>query len=236
MNVPHFRIGIVSLAALLLAACNFEVPNTGPMRDEPIQIGAANVERANIELDVGAGELKLGGGAAKILEGRFQYNVDRAKPLVKSSINGANATITIRQPQHVRLGGNQRYLWDLQLNDGLLLDLALNCGAGQARLNLGSLHLRHVEVHMGAGQVDLDLRGKPTRDYDVKISGGVGQANVQLPRDTGIWAEAHGGLGSINVIGLEKHGDHWENDLYDKSKVNVRLEVNGGIGEIRITS
>jgi len=70
----------------------------------------------------------------------------------------------------------------------------------------------------------------------VKISGGVGQANVKLPRDVGIWAEAHGGIGSITVRGLEKHGDHWENDLYDKAKVNVRLEVAGGIGEIRITS
>jgi hypothetical protein len=38
------------------------------------------------------------------------------------------------------------------------------------------------------------------------------------------------------VTGLEKHGDHWENDLYDKAKVNVRIEVNGGIGEIRLMS
>ena len=234
MSVPHFRIGMVALAAILLTACDMETRATGPTRDEPIEIGGDGVERANVELNMGAGEMKLGGGASKILEGRFEYNVDVLKPLVKSSINGSHATITIRQPEHVTLRGNQRYLWDLQLNDRLLLDLALNCGAGQARLNLGSLHLRHIEVHMGAGQVDLDLRGKPTRDYDVKISGVVGQATVQLPEDTGIWAEAHGGIGSINVSGLDKHGDHWENDLYDKAKVNVRLEVNGGIGEIRI--
>jgi hypothetical protein len=234
MKVPHFRAGMVVLAAILLTACDVDNRAAGPTRDEPIEIGGDNVERANVELDMGAGELTLRGGAAKVLEGRFEYNVDAWKPLVKSSINGAHATITIRQPEHVRLGGNQRYVWDLQLNDRLLLDLALNCGAGQARLDLGSLHLRHIEVHMGAGQVDLDLRGKPTRDYDVKISGGVGQATVRLPEDTGIWAAAHGGIGSITVTGLEKHGDHWENDLYDKAKVNVRLEVNGGIGEIRI--
>lgn len=234
MKAPHFRAGAVVLGAILLTACDVENRATGPTRDEPIEIGGDNVERANVELDMGAGELTLRGGAAKVLEGRFEYNVEASKPLVKSSINGSHATITIRQPEHVRLGGNQRYLWDLQLNDRLLLDLALNCGAGQARLDLGSLHLRHIEVHMGAGQVDLDLRGKPTRDYDVKISGGVGQATVRLPEDTGIWAAAHGGIGSITVTGLEKHGDHWENELYDKAKVNVRLEVNGGIGEIRI--
>ena len=236
MSVPHFRIGMVALAAILLTACDVETRATGPTRDEPIAIGGDGVERANVELDMGAGEMTLRGGASKILEGRFEYNVDAWKPRVKSSINGSDATITIRQPEHVNMHGNQRYLWDLQFNDRLLLDLALNCGAGKAQLDLGSLHLRHVEVHIGAGKVDLDLRGKPTRDYDVKITGGVGEVSVQLPQDVGIWAEAHGGLGKIDVSGLEKHGDHWENDLYDKAKVNVRVEVAGGIGKIRIMS
>jgi hypothetical protein len=78
------------------------------------------------------------------------------------------------------------------------------------------------------------LRGHPTRDYDVEGSGGVGQATVHLPQEVGIRAEAHGGLGSINVTGLEKTGDHYENSLYDKAKVNLRLKVEGGIGQINI--
>lgn len=36
------------------------------------------------------------------------------------------------------------------------------------------------------------------------------------------------------MTGLEKRGDHYENDLYDKAKVNLRLTVRGGIGEIDI--
>ncbi len=183
---------------------------------------------------MGAGEMKLRGGAQKLLEGRFEYNVAAGKPTVRQSVSGSHATVTIQEPQNVRLGGNRRYLWDLELNDSVLLDLALNCGAGEARLALGELDLRSVDVHMGAGEVDLDLRGHPTRDYDVNISGGVGQATVRLPQAVGVHAEAHGGLGSINVSGLEKRGDYYENDLYDKAKVNVRLKVEGGVGEIRI--
>ena len=87
---------------------------------------------------------------------------------------------------------------------------------------------------MGAGQVELDLRGTPSRDYDVHIAGGVGQATVHLPQGVGIWAEAHGGIGSITVTGLQKRGDHWENDLYDKSSVSVRLRIEGGIGQIQL--
>ena len=156
------------------------------------------------------------------------------KPKVYSSTAGQYATVTIREPEHVRMGGNRRYRWDLTLNDNVLMDLTLNCGAGQARLDLGKLDLRTVTVHMGAGQVDLDLRGHPKRDYDVTVSGGVGQATIRLPSGVGVRAEAHGGLGSIDVSGLEKHGDHYENSLYDNADANIRLKVEGGIGEIRI--
>jgi hypothetical protein len=151
-------------------------------------------------------------------------------------VNGSHATVTIRQPKGVHGGGGRtKYRWDLNLNDHVLTDLTINCGAGQATLELGSVMLRSLGIHMGAGQVRLNLDGTPTHDYDVKIEGGVGQAEIRLPRGVGVYATAHGGIGSVNVTGLEKKGDHWENDLYNKSKVTVRVEVNGGIGEIRIS-
>ncbi len=204
------------------------------MRQDPVSIDKNGAERANIEFDMGAGELTLRGGAQKLLDGHFEYNVPEWKPKVTVSENGSSATITIREPEHVRLGGNQRYRWDLALNNQLLMDVGIHCGAGEARLDLGDLNLRSLSAHMGAGQVDLDLRGHPTRDYDVDISGGVGQATVHLPEGVGVYAEAHGGIGSINVSGLDKRGDHYENSLYDNAKVNVRLKVQGGVGEIRI--
>ncbi len=228
--------GIVAVATsfLWLGACGFDDVVTGPERSEPISLDAGNAERANIELNMGAGQMNIGGGAAKLVDGHFEYNVDAWKPVVTSSINGASATVTIKQPSGMR-GGKKHYVWDLQLSDRLLTDLRVNCGAGQAKLDLGSLLLRSLTVHMGAGQVQLDLSGQPKHDYEVKVDGGVGQTEIRLPRGVGIWAQAHKGIGSVNVTGLEKQGDHWENDLYNKAKVTVTLMVNGGIGEIRIT-
>jgi hypothetical protein len=234
MMTARTGIFVVTLGSLVLGGCGFEHVATGPERNDVISLDGGKAERANIELDMGAGQMKIGGGATKLLEGHFEYNVDAWKPLVTSSANGAHATVTIKQPDRMRGGGRTHYVWDLDLNDHVLTDLTLNCGAGQAQLKLGTLTLRSLEVHMGAGQVQLDLRGEPTHDYEVKINGGVGQAEVQLPQGVGIWAEAHGGIGSINITGMEKHGDHWENDLYGKAKVQVKVQVNGGIGEIRI--
>jgi hypothetical protein len=222
------------IGCFCLSGCDFDRIATGPERSDDIHLDGAGIEKANVELNVGAGQMNVGGGAEKMLEGTFTYNVDAWKPIVTSTTNGTHAAVTIKQPSSGRGGGRTKYSWDLSLNDKILTDLTVNCGAGQARLRLGSLTLRSLEVHMGAGQVQLDLRGQPTHDYEVKIEGGVGQADIHLPKDVGVWAQAHGGIGSVNVTGLEKHGDHWENDLYDKAKVTVRLVVNGGIGEIKI--
>jgi hypothetical protein len=233
-------LGLAVLATgslLLLSGCGLDSQETlGPMVDQPVSIEAGTADRANVELNMRAGELRLSGGASKLLEGTLEYNLVRYKPQVTSSKNGVHATVTVRQPEggSTNWGGKARNTWDLQLADKTLLDLSVNCGAGQAKLNLGDVLLRSLQVQIGVGQVDLDLSGQPRRDYEVNIHGGIGQASVHLPTGVGIFATAHGGIGSINVTGLQKDGDHWQNDLYDKAKVNVKIEVNGGIGEIRL--
>jgi hypothetical protein len=237
----HMNTGIIPMLAvsglLALTACDFERSITaGPMVSDPVSIDGGKADRANIELNIGAGKLTLRGGAGKLLEGTLDYNVPSWKPQITSSLNGDHSTVTIRQPDSggSSLGGKLRNDWDLQVADKTLLDLTVNCGAGEAHLNLRNVLLRDLHVQMGAGQLDLDLTGTPQRDYEVDIQGGVGQAKVHLPEGVGIWASAQGGIGSIQVTGLTKHGDHWENDLYDKAKVNVRIKVEGGIGDIHL--
>jgi hypothetical protein len=232
---PLFSCAAVA-SILLVAGCN--PPHhvaTGPTRHDPLDIELGKAERANIELNVGAGELNAKAGTDKLVSGTFTYNVDELKPIVESSTNGSHSIITIREPNRGHMNmGHVENTWDLNLNDHVLWDVTVNCGAGQARLDLGALNLRSLAVHLGVGQVDLNLEGAPKRDYDVNISGGVGQATVRLPKNVGISAEAHGGIGSIDVTGLEKKGDHYENGLYDKAKVNLHVKVQGGIGEIRL--
>jgi hypothetical protein len=183
---------------------------------------------------MGAGEMRLRGGASKLLDGRFEYNVADWKPQVTTSDTNQVAAVTIKQSGNHRMGGNGKNLWNLALNNKVPLDLKIELGAGEALLYLGSLNLRTLDVSMGAGKVDADLRGTPAQSYDVHIKGGVGQAKVQLPTGVGIRAEAHGGFGSIDVSGLEKKGDYYENALYNTAKVNVRVTVEGGIGEIQL--
>lgn len=220
--------------ALLLAACNIQ-HNAGPVQYESQTLDAQGAESVHVALHMGAGQLKVTDGAQQLARADFSYNVPAWKPEVRYTKGGNRGTLTIQQPKDTGASfGNTRYNWDLQLNNKIPMDLEIHFGAGEARLDVGSLDLRGVEIHMGVGQVDLDLRGRPKKSYDVRINGGVGQATVRVPSDAGVYAEAHGGIGSITVRGLQKVGDHWESEGYLRADNKIRVEAHGGIGEIKI--
>jgi hypothetical protein len=87
---------------------------------------------------------------------------------------------------------------------------------------------------MGAGELKLDLNGFWDNDLDARVSGGVGEATVRLPRDVGVRVKARGGIGEIKVQGLQERDGYYVNDAYEKQGVRLRLDISGGIGQINI--
>jgi hypothetical protein len=227
------RILLVPLAAACVAGCVVETVS-GPARRESRVIPRDTSETARVDLRMGAGELRVNGGAEDLMNAVFNYNVSAWRPEVRYRSFAGRADLTVRQPEGSRHFGNSKYDWDLRLNDEIPMDLLVHFGAGEARLNLGSLNLRGIQVDMGVGEINLDLRGTPRRDYEVRIRGGVGEATVHLPPDAGIYAIAQGGIGDIKVRGLRQEGRHWVNDLYGSAKTQIRVDVRGGIGAINL--
>ncbi len=222
-------------ALLALTGCVIEGGHAGPVQYSSESVEMDDSDSVRVDLHMGAGDLRVTDGGAKLMRADFAYSVPSWKPEVRYTRSGKQGSLTIEQPgkNHTTLG-NTKYSWELQLNRKVPVDLTLNFGAGQARLDLGSLQLRGVEIHMGVGQLDLDLRGMPKHSYNVAIHGGIGEATVRLSADTAIYAEAHGGIGSINVRGMRQEDGHWISPSYDRAGSKVRLEINGGIGQINV--
>jgi hypothetical protein len=228
-------LALVLIAGLVIIGCDVENVEGGEVRTEEVSFNPEKVDAAAIELQLGAGELNVKGGGSKLAEGQLDYNLASWKPIIHQTTAGRFARLRIEQPESHQVPHQVKYIWNLQLSKTVPISFSVKCGAGQANLQIGDVRLRSVGVEIGAGQVDLDLRGgNPKDDFDVTVHGGVGQATVYLPAGIGIRAEAHGGIGSINVSGLSKRGGYWENDEYGRTKANLHLTVNGGIGEIRI--
>jgi hypothetical protein len=100
---------------------------------------------------------------------------------------------------------------------------------------LRDIDVTRFNLDIGAGQVDLDLTGDRKSDLNADVEGGVGQANIRLPRKIGVIVNASGGIGTIDAHGLKRDGDAYTNDAYGKTPVTIHLKVEGGVGTINLT-
>lgn len=232
------RILPIAVALAVTTGCVHISDHAGPIKTTTIGVDGAKAEVVRTEIHMSAGELRVEGGASRLAEGEFRYNGPFGRPTMRYDDSSFRGTLVIgtRSKEHngIRLGNDITNEWKIKLNDKVPMEFELHMGAGEGRLNLSTFDLRRVEVHMGVGELRLDLRGKPTRDYDVEVHGGIGEATIYLPKDVGIAANAKGGIGSIHASNLREDGHRYVNDLYGKSKVNVRLDVRGGIGQINL--
>jgi hypothetical protein len=218
--------------ALCLTGCVIERP--GPTQHDSQTIDRDNSELVRVNLDMGAGTLRVAGGTEKLAAADFQYNVASWKPEVRYSTAAGQGSLSIRQPGHSGAVGNTKYEWDLRLNDGVPLEIEAHLGAGEAHLDLGDLTLRGLQVQMGAGELNLDLRGSPKKSYEVRVQGGVGEATIRLPSTVGVEAEAMGGIGEVTAPGLHRDGNRYFNDASSSSNVTIHLDIQGGVGAIHL--
>lgn len=223
--------GAIVAGTLLVSACVWSGAETGPLEHEHTVINLERPQLTRVRLMMGSGELEVNGGATSLADADFLYNVPAWKPDVAYH----PGALTISHPSgSLGFRGNTKNHWRIGLNDGVPVEVVARLGAGEARLTLGSLDLRRVELNLGAGEADVDLRGTPKTSYSVSLHGGVGEARVHLPSHVAISANASGGIGSINVRGLEKRNGRWINARADDSPVLIELDIHGGIGEISI--
>jgi hypothetical protein len=219
---------------LFVAAC--QTQQVGDLQRESVAIQPENAEFVRAHLMMGAGELKVSGAADALMEADFSYNVADWEPKVDYDVTGDTGELTVEQGsgEGVPLGGDARNEWDLRFNDDVPIDLVVDMGAGESDLDLDSLDLTGLTLHMGAGKTTVDLTGDYSRSFDASIEGGVGEATVLLPSEVGARVTAEGGLGKINAEGFQREGDSYVNDVYGDSDVNLEVEVHGGVGEINL--
>ena len=222
------------ISALLLAGCGSR-QRVGALQTESKSVELGDAESVRVEIDLGAGDLEVTGGAEKLLEADFYYNVARLKPEVAYT----EGTLVVRQP-NVKgfpvLRDSAGYLneWGLHLYDEVPMDLSLDIGAGASDLQLAGLSLTRLDVNLGAGESTIDLSGDWAHDLNVTIDAGAADIRVRLPREVGARGEVEAGVGTIKAPGLIKDGDVYTNAAYGASDVTLHVNVKAGIGRIKL--
>jgi hypothetical protein len=234
MNTRLLWIGLVLVGALLLAGCNSDL-SVGALRTESQSVELRDDPSVRVEINLGAGDLALTGGAKKLLEADFTYNVARLKPEVKYT----DGKLVVRQPDakglpNLRSLTDFRNEWDLRLQDETPMDLRVEMGAGSSKLQLSGLPLTGLNVTLGAGTSTLDLSGDWMRDLDVAIDSGAANVSVRLPKDVGVRVEVDAGPTLVDAPGLTQDGNVYTNAAYGVSAVTLQVNMQAGIGRINL--
>src|SRR5512142_3334335 len=129
MKTNHLLIAFV-LAAALLAGCGSRA-RVGELRSEAQSVELRNAKSVDVNINMGAGNLTVNAGSAKLLEADFTYNVAKLKPEVEYT----DGTLVVRQPEVNGMPALQgiadfRNEWGLRLYDGVPMDLRVDVGAG----------------------------------------------------------------------------------------------------------
>jgi N-terminal domain of toast_rack, DUF2154 len=231
-NVMKTGLLLLTIALIAGAAC----VRVGEMKEKTVVTPLENADSAELDLRIGAGELKIQPGATDaLMSGYFKYNVKRWEPEITYRKSGSKGYLRIEQHKSSGITlGNTRNLWDLQVNNKIPLDLQLNLGAGEANLDLNGLQVKSLEIHMGVGSLSLDLSADRTANLEGSIHGGVGSGTILLPKTTGVRVRVDGGIGSVNTSGFSKSGDTYTNEAYGKTPASIELNIKAGIGSIEL--
>jgi hypothetical protein len=200
-------------------------------RTKTVDLGEA--ESVDVELNMGAGELNLEGGASALLESTFVSRYERRIPEVTYSVFGKKGKLSIRERRRsgIHFGGGKNR-WDIRLDNRVPMDMKIDLGAGETDLDLRGFQIQRLDIDMGVGAMTLDLSGERGRDLDVKVDGGIGHATIFLPDTIGVRAEIDGGIGSVSARHFNKSGHVYTNQAHGKAGVTIDLRVEAGIGSI----
>jgi hypothetical protein len=233
--------GAAFLMALGISGCigigSGPLVHVGEMQTENLSVPMSGAKSVHAHLEMAAGEMNISAGdslaPSKLMDGTISYNVPEWKPDMSYSVNDGEGSLMVMQPQeHHTLMGGPRYEWDLRFNDKVPLELAVEMGAGDSKLDLADLALRNLDVQVGAGNSTIDLTGDWKQDVSATIQGGVGEVHVKVPRDIAVRVTVEGGLGSVDAPDFKRDGSDYVNDAIGKSKNTIEVHISGGIGTV----
>lgn len=155
-------IPAIFVLAIASLACSFnvdlgEAPTPGPDIVDAIDVPAPSAGPLHLSLTFGAGELHLAPGAGdRLLSGTATYNIADFKPEVTQ--NGGDVLVKQGDYEFSTAPTLHKFknVWDLKLGNQPM-DLAIQAGAYQGRMDLGGLSLTDLTVQDGAADVKLSF-------------------------------------------------------------------------------
>jgi len=219
---------VLTVLVITSLACSFTVNlpsiETGP--DKTFEVNEdlpADGNSAQVRLEVGAASLSIKPNADALVEGSIVYNVTGWEPMVSRS----DDSLVIKQETKGIQGipsSSIKNDWDLRFNNDVPMDLTINAGAYQGKIELGGLSLTSLNVDDGASDSTVKFSEPNQVRMDV-LDYNTGASNITLQ-----------GLANANFKQMSFSGGagNYTLDFSGELQNDSQVEVEAGVSSIKI--
>ena len=220
-------------AALIAIGAWFLVAAVWPGRTPPnetLAIPLAGAASAAVRINFGAGDLTVERGAPEsVVSGTFSGGVVCTTP----------GPGTIQLDPYAGggwpFGWDHRLQWHVGLTDAVPLDLRVQAGASRSSIDLGDLRVRQLDLQTGASGTRVML---PRAAGATTVAVRTGAASVMLEIPAGVAARIRSrmalGSTSVDQARFPRTADGYESPDYATAPNRVDIDVQGGVGAVRI--
>jgi hypothetical protein len=201
----------------------------------PISIAKdVNLEKAEIELNVGPGRINVYGvNSDKLIEGKLLTNIMKSE--INQSITGTTQKVSISL-----LGKNglmKENVLESQFNIGVdentPLDFVFNSGGSNNNVDLSEIKAENIKISTGASSLFLKLGD--SINSNVVIEAGASSLNLDLPEDAGVQIKIESGSSSQELPGFSLVNDDTYQSLnYSSKERKINIEITMGMASLKI--
>jgi hypothetical protein len=232
---------IVTLAlvagVLWLVSTGVVIGQTGPIEEISQPLDGATGAKVVISPAVGTLHLASLSESDDLIAGTI-YPVKGEHIARDSEIEGDTVAFSLKSHGEFRgpfFGGwGPEQGWNLKLARSVPLDLTVDIGVGQAKLDLGDLNVTDLSTNMGIGQTSVTLPGRGR--LQAHVEGGIGSLDIVIP--SGMEARIHFDTGlvgrSLPNSYKDSGGDVYITPGYAGADNRIDLEVELGIGAVTV--
>lgn len=205
------------------------------VKAEHAKLPLEGARRARVRIRHGAGRLDIHSGApaGDLLEGDFGGGVELS---TRHDGDLLDASLSM-QPQNFPFWGwsGERLDWTIAVARDLPIDLDLETGANEARIDLADLLVTGLRLKSGASSTDLTLPAAAgfTR---ADVQTGAAAVRINVPQGVAARIRARGGLASIVVDQgrFPRAGDGYQSADYEQAANKVDLNIETGVGSTEV--
>ncbi|NOH10960.1 MAG: hypothetical protein HND51_04865 [Chloroflexi bacterium] len=240
LNIIDINFGILFAFFLILLGVftMFIRRDSSEGSESQVSVSREGVSSASLHFEHGAGQLLISGGA------------DKDKVISGTAGGGVKAKTNYSQ-DHLRAkvsaSGEDFFLWALPWNWGgartwnlhltpdIPLDVHVEAGATENRLDLKDLQVRDLHIETGASSTDVTLPANAGMTH-VKVESGAASVNIRVPDGVAARIETEAFAAGVDIDNqrFPKNGSVNTSPDYAEADNKVDIRISTGVGSVKI--